>query len=236
MPGFKRKFTQTAGSAVQRRPAKRLRPRTQRGIVPTYPGWNPRQFALGEWKFKDFPWVNTTIDWNGAVACINGLQLGTSAVTRVGMKVAFRTIEFRIDSYAGAAGIDSTIRCIVFLDKQANGADPGATAALTVGALLQGGEVRSPRNLSNRNRFKILFDKAWTVSAVGKDNANKCYKKYARFSRPIVTEYNAGNIGDITDIATNAIHVAFISTVDSAAAANTKPEVYPYFRLRYTDN
>jgi len=191
---------------------------------------------MGEWKYKDTIWGASVVDWDATGSLLNGLGPGTGASERIGMKASFRSIEFRVDSYAGTTGVDCSIRCLIFIDRQSNGADPGPSSAAIIAALLNSGEVRSPRNLANRNRFKILLDKAWTISAVTKDNANKCYKKYARFSKPIVTEYNTGTAGTVADIATNAIFAIFVSTVDPAANPTNKPSVYPYFRLRYQDN
>jgi len=37
-----------------------------RGIIPTYRGWQPRNFQLGEWKYFDTHADNVTADTTGA--------------------------------------------------------------------------------------------------------------------------------------------------------------------------
>ena len=195
----------------------RKRARRQ-GLVPSYHGWQPRQFQLGEWKYVDTvfnPDVNTTM----AYQSLNVMQLGNTASTRVGQKIAVRSIELRIQVRPTAAtGVEQFGRFIVVLDRQPNAAAPAAATDFMAAAT-----TTSPRALTNRKRFKFLLDRSYALGSVvaGTNTStptSRYYHIYMKLRRPIIVEFNAANNGTVADISTNHI---FYTTVGSEAAGNT---------------
>lgn len=207
-----------------RRPAAK-RPRAG-GLVPVYRGFNPRRFSKGEWKYVDQQ--DTHVLTNAVtLQLLNGLLPGTSASQRIGMKVMIRSIEMRFWLNAAANSINTLARIALVLDKQANGA-PGAAADVWDNKATPYNVV-TIRNLANRKRFKIMWDKTLPVST---EAPVKHYHLYMKLRRPIITEYNAGVAGTIADIASNSIYLYSWSNDNTGANQVTYTFVV---RVRYTD-
>jgi len=183
-------------------------------------------FQKGEWKYSDVT-LDGAMDTTGGQTLLNGLSLGNTASTRVGMKVSIRSIELRLVLFATATtGADQQHRIQLFLDKQSNAAAP------TLADQLTGNNFLALRSLTQRRRFKIMWDKTYNINASGEPNTAKCVKMYMKFRRPLVVEYNSANNGTVADISTNHI---FYTTVGSEAAGNTDSISQVYARVRYTD-
>lgn len=212
------------------RATKRRRTTTRYGLVPIYRGFTPRAFSRGEWKYVD---TSLSQDFNvtPSMTLLNGLAPGTSASTRIGMKVDFRSIEMkgRLLTTPGT-GVEQVIRAMIVLDRQPNGVAPTAITDILVGA-----STITPRNLANRKRFKILWDKILPMGATSVSTGtptSRVLKLYKKFKKPITTEYNTGVAGTIADISTNSLY--FI-TYGSVAAGDTDVNGSLYFRLRFSD-
>lgn len=172
--------------------------------------------------------VSQVADSTGAMTLLNGLQPGTGASQRIGMKVAIRSLEFKGQVRVTAAtGVDQIQRYIILLDRQANGAAP---AALT--DFLTGGVYYSLRNLANRRRFKAIHDRMFSLNASGEPDSQRCWKFYIKFRKPIIVEFNAGNAGTVADIVTNSL---YLMSLGQAPAGATAGSILGYCRLRYTD-
>lgn len=197
------------------------------GLVPSYRGYTPRAFSRGEWKFLDLT-VNNAMDTTGAMLLLNGLQPGSSASQRIGMKVSIRSLEMKLIGFATAGtGVDQEHRWLVLLDRQANGAAP---AALT--DFLAAGNTKGLRNLANRRRFKIVLDKRYYVNSAGEPGAARVFNVYMKFRRPLIVEYNAGVTGTVADIVSNSLFLVLIGQQAAGATAGT---LQGYVRIRYTD-
>lgn len=209
------------------------RRRTVRGLVPRYAGFAPRNFSLGEWKFLDLH-ASFSVSTTPALILVNGMQQGTSASTRVGSKIAIRSLEYRsyLQSPSGT-GDEQLCRIMFILDRQPNGAAPTAITDILVEST-----VTSPRNLANRKRFKIMWDKTYTIGDPAGENVNtgcptsRFLKFYMKFRRPIVVDYNSGNAGTIADISTNSVYMCTVGT--SIAGNGAAAGVY-FTRIRFTD-
>lgn len=217
--------------------------RRRAGLVP-YLGWNPRQFSKGEWKFLDMPFYNVSTVFDWYTYSLIQLLPGTGASQRIGTKIAVKTIELRVawSSYpvpgTPANGVDQNQRLVIALDRQANGAMPGGTNYATMQAILTDygtygvGDI-SLRNLANRKRFKILLDKTHWIAAPSKDTTAKTAHYFLKFRKPLIVEYNAGVVGDVTDIVSNNIIMGVYSTASSVATGGRFDATV---RIRYTDN
>lgn len=207
------------------------------GYAPTFTApYMPRQFGRQEWKFTDQTTGALEVCTTATLTLLNGLAPGNSASQRIGSKVSWMSMEAYIQIFAHATtGIDNKCRLLVVLDKQPNGAAPGA-----ITDILQTADFLSPRNLANRKRFKIMWDKRLYVgnvlNAAGTGTAIpnfRLFKIYKKFKYPLQTDFNAGVAGTVADIATNSL---YFCTLGNTATGATTATCSGYFRLRYTDS
>lgn len=213
-----------------------LGPRT--GIAATIARKGPAAKAVvnaissaGEWKFVDTSLALSNVSTTPTVTLLNGLISGSTATTRVGRKVAFRTFELKGYTQANAAALANVVRYAIVLDKQPNGALPAFTDiydTVTPIAL---------RNISNKERFQVLWDSK-LVNIVGgfvTGDFTECTQHvHEHFLKHLVnTQYNAGVVGDITDITTNSL--LFVAIGDQATGT-TAASFTGRLRLRFTDN
>lgn len=209
-------------------PLKRQRTGPRRsGLRPTYRGFAPRQFRLGEWKFQDYA-ISVAMNTTPTMTPVNNLYIGAQAINRIGSNVSIRSVELRLfNTVTAATGVDQVHRVLLMLDRQCNGVGPtGMTDFLT------SADVSGMRNLSNRKRFKCLLDKTFTMNASAEPGSLRFRKFYIKFRRPLVVEYNQTNAGDIGDIVSNYM---FLATVASQAAGPTAGAMVGTVRIRFTD-
>jgi len=186
-------------------------------------------FARGEWKYADTA-LNQDLNTTPQINCLNALALGNTASTRVGMKVDMRTIELGLRSWTTpATGVEQFGRILLVLDRQTNAVGP---TALT--DILSTSAVTSPRNLANRKRFKILWDRRFTLGATAAGTGSptsRLFKAYLNLRR-ISTDYNTANNGTVADIVSNSLHLVYFGT---EPAGNTDAFLVGTVRVRYTD-
>ncbi len=191
--------------------------------------------ATGELKFHDIAVDDASIAVNGVIqntGSINLIPQGVTEVQRVGRKCVIRSINWRYNlQIAAQANLtsDETIRMIMYVDKQAN----GATATVT--GILETDDYQSFRNLANSGRFNILYDKTHSLnaSAGGGDgtandaapmNINRAF--YKKCSIPL--EFDS-TTGAITEIRSNNIGILTVSKNGTVAVLDSR------IRLRFSD-
>lgn len=190
----------------------------------------------GELKFFDVPLTDAVVATAGTITdSINKIAQGVTEVTRVGRKCTIRSIGFRykitlseVDAVA-TPGPGDSVRIMVYLDKQCN----GATAAVL--DILETANYLSFRNLANSGRFVILHDvtKDLNFLTLASDNAavvssadvSRNYTFYKKCGIPI--EFNA-TTGAITEIRSNNFGLLVISSSGACALDMN-------FRLRFSD-
>ncbi len=171
----------------------------------------------GEWKFHDVTTSFSPVASSGTLKnSLNLIAQGITKSTRNGRKCTIKSIWCRFnyqlpekDAVADPAPSDS-LRVILYLDKQAN----GATAAVT--DLLETAAFTSFRNLSNQNRFTFMVDRifnlnygtlasdgAGVVSSAREIHSGQFYKKCnipLEFSdvAGAITEIRSNNFGLLT--------------------------------------
>ena len=221
---MKRGYKQITGARTLKRTYRKKNRRM--GLVPSYRGWQPRMFQKGEWKYSDVT-LDGAMDTTGGQTLLNGLSLGNTASTRVGMKVSIRSIELRLVLFATpTTGVDQQHRIQIFLDKQANAAAP------TLADQLTGNNFLALRSLTQRRRFKIMWDKTYNINASGEPNTAKVIKMYMKFRRPLVVEFNSADNGTIADIVSNSL---YFYRVGSNVAGVNAGSLVGTARIRYTD-
>ncbi len=217
------------------------KPRAQRAVVPGitrqvgyYGRYGPNS---GEKKFWDVSVNDASISQAGTVVdSLNELVQGTSESQRIGRKATIKNVHCRYnlslneqDAVATPASGD-TVRFIVFLDKQCN----GATAATT--DILESDNYQSYRNLANIGRFDILYDKMHvlkflTLASDGAgvvSSANVEMNSSVNLKCNIPVEFN-GTTGVIAEIRSNNIGFLIISRVGNLVVLDS------HWRLRFTD-
>lgn len=173
------------------------------------------------------------ITFNQATAnltLLNGNTYGNTATTHVGRKIRMTSIQYRWrggTSSANTATGSSALRMLVVYDKQANHAAPTALQVCTVDSIV------SPMNLNFSQRFVVLFDEiiAPYTPQYGVDGTAAFYRKGYKATN-LVTEFNTGSVGDITDIETGSIYALFWQ--DGNILVGT-PSNAVYFRMKYED-
>lgn len=210
----------------------------RRALFRRRPQLRARAAVLGELKFFDTTEVATVSGTAGVIhdASLNLIPQGVTESTRVGRKCTIRAIHLKgilkNQSTAVVAEAENTLRVIVYLDKQAN----GATAAVT--DILETAAVDSFRNLANSGRFSILLDKKVHLNsgavfggtaAPASSGSLRDLALHKKCSIPI--EFN-GATGAIGEIRSNNLGV--LSVVEQASA--TPPTVQYICRVRFSDN
>jgi len=197
-----------------------------------------RTYTVPELKYVDTI-ASGSVSGAGAYSLLNGLNLGTSAITRVGRQIMMKSFHLKL-LMSGATFAQtptapmSAVRIMVVYDLQPNGVTPAASDLLENATT--GNQVVSSTALRYAGRFKILFDKRYnlnnqlaaTTTTTFSEVFDEMYQKIN-----LKTIYANTNNGDITDIDTGAMFL-FLTT-ESGAAAND-PIAQFYMRIRYTDN
>jgi len=218
------------------------KPRARRGVVPGITrevGYYGRYSADrgGELKFFDLDLNDADIAQAGTVVdSINHITQDVTENARVGRKCTIKSIHWRfmlelagVDAQATAGGSE-TVRLILFLDKQCN----GATATTT--DLLEADNFQAYRNLVNTGRFDFLMDKTvsmnhlsgWSDGAglTSQDVLQKNFVFNRKCNTPI--EFN-GTTGAIAQIRSNNFGILLITAVGELVRLDSK------IRLRFSD-
>ncbi len=192
-----------------------------------------------ELKFHDVDLDDPVVAAAGTVEdSLNHIAQGVTEKTRVGRKCTIRSVNWRFtlgipesDAIADPASGD-TIRLIMFLDKQANGAAPGVTD------ILASADYQSFNNLANKSRFRTLMDRSYTLNyhslasdgaaVVSQGNWNENDAFYKKVNIPIEFDATAAD-GSMATIRSNNIGVLAISKMGLGAIEGK-------IRLRFSDN
>ncbi len=222
------------GQWVQTKPQRRTARRAFRAGYDRSVGYYGRMTAGKELKFHDVDFNDAVVAIGGTVEpSINLIAQGVTESQRIGRKCTIRSIGWRWQmtiperDAAATPGQGSTLRMILFQDKQAN----GATAAVT--DLLESADFQSFNNLVNKGRFRTLMDKTVTINymGLGSDGAGVVSQglqiRHGTFFKEcnIPVEFDS-TTGAITEIRSNNIGVLLISGAGLCGFASK-------FRLRF---
>jgi len=168
-------------------------------------------------------------DLTGGVALLNGLGPGSDINQRIGRQIMMKSVmvTFQLNVTAGT-GVDQVHRVLIVYDRQANAAAP--TTANIISAAGSGYDVIRPKNLENRSRFKILFDRTYYLNASGESLSGRVEKFYRRLAHP--TTFNAGVAGTIADITTGSLYIVCVGNIAVGATAG---QLTYFSRVRYDD-
>ncbi len=189
-----------------------------------------------EHKFHDLDIDDSTIAAGATVAqaSCNLIAQGVTESTRVGRKCTVRAIGWRffltLKTTAVAADTSDTVRILLYMDKQCN----GATIATT--DLLESADIQSFNNLANKGRFRVLMDRTYAISSqAGSGRGTTDTLSYGEvmiqdtfFKKCNIPIEFDSTTGAITEIRSNNIGVLTLAASGNVAF-NSK------MRLRYSD-
>lgn len=193
----------------------------------------------GELKFHDVDVNDATISAGGTIlnaGTINIIPQGVTESQRIGRKCTIKSIGWRwrlslLAQDAGATPVSAdTVRVIMYLDKQCN----GATAAAS--DLIESDDFQSFNNLSNSQRFVTLMDRTVTLNvpnmasdAAGVVSSSNYFVDGTFFKKcDIPIEFNS-TTGAIAEIRSNNLGILVIGFTGNTVL-NSK------IRLRFSDN
>ncbi len=190
----------------------------------------------GELKFHDINIDDAVIAANGTIAedsCV-GIAQGTTESERIGRRASIRSINWRFSialllQANTATPLTDTVRVILYLDKQCN----GATAAVT--DILEDDDYQSFNNLANKSRFRTLMDRTYSFEPPAASGADATAEWgplkidetfYKQCNIPI--EWDS-TTGAITEVRSNNIGVLLLSS-SGVCTFNSA------MRLRFSDS
>lgn len=212
------------------RAAKRRRAPTRTG------GFFPVGGITQELKFKDV--TISIIGAPGAAATgilfVNGINQGTDYNERLGRKIHLRSVAFRGGLTDRLNEADNVyVRVLLVYDSQTNGVLPTAAEIL---------ETVTPEafmNLNNRDRFRIVWERFWSIpghlySAINPFAAdgttNPRVEFYKRMRHDVIYSGPTDGIGDV-----RTGSLIFLVVATPSAGGDSSYQLDGKFRLRFTD-
>lgn len=190
----------------------------------------------GELKFHDVAFDDGSLSIGGNILeSINLIPQGVTEKTRIGRKCTIRSIHIRYlyslpaTSSLPACPSGDSLRFIIYLDKQCNGANANVTD------IMESDDFHSFRNLANSGRFTILLDKihnlnyaAVAASGVGGFSSSKtCFNTQFNKRCNIPMEFD-NTTGALTEVRSNNIGLLIFSIAGVAG-------FFSEIRLRFSD-
>lgn len=163
-------------------------------------------------------------DGVGLVIQLSGIAQGSSTNSRDGAQVKCVSVSLEYTVFMDESATATSFRIMLVLDKQTNQAIYAVDDLLDNVANIQ--SVISPRNLDNKDRFSVLYDKRHVLSSNGSKMQQGSFYKATQ----IKLRYD-GTGATIADLTQNSLSLVVISS----EATNT-PTLSAQFRLRYVDN
>lgn len=170
---------------------------------------------------------SATSSTTGSIECINLIAQGNDDTEREGREILLQSIYGKMEFKAGTASdFNYTYRTMIVLDTQNDGTTPG------IGDILMTVNTYSFREMAstNRQRFRILYDKVTVVPNIITGVQNSRWREYyKRFKNPIKLEYD----GTAAAIGSCSGKAMFVLTFGNTGANHGSGNVN--LRLRYTD-
>ena len=176
--------------------------------------------------------LSTTVSSTGTVTLINGVAQGTDFNQRIGRKITMKSIfsKFFLVPNSTLNSVNGNIvRVMIFYDAQTNAAAPSVSDVLATNA------YDASLNLNNRDRFKIILDKYYTIGAAvyssgalaaGSPKPAYC-KKYRKCSLDVIFGATGATVGSIQS---GGLFMLTIAAVTDVTWCDT------YHRMRFIDS
>lgn len=137
--------------------------------------------------------INTSInpDTTGLMTLLNATVQGDAEANRAGNSILLRSVNINMKFTMNTSATNTTIRYILFFDKEANGATP------TGANILQNVSPIGNYDHNQASRFEVLYDNRLTLSVNGTSEVVK--RIYRRLQRHTHYDGVAGTAADIVD-------------------------------------
>ncbi len=177
-----------------------------------------------EFKNHDVQQTAAAVASGGVQVQLSNIAQGDTTITRDGAQCKVVSISLRYTIFMNQSATASSMRVWLIQDSQTN------QALFTIADFLEDvtvdDAINSPRNLDNKHRFRVLYDKVHNLSITGRQiSSHRFYKKLnvkLRFDNAAAA---------ITSLTQNSLSLLVISD----EATNT-PAITSFVRLRYVDN
>lgn len=175
-------------------------------------------------KYWDNGYTQNAITTTPGILCLNAdIDQGDTSTTRIGRKIlvldCFIKGLLTFDEMATA----SQVRVILFKNHDTKGASASASSLLNDTSVED--ILVSPRNMQFITRFKVLYDRLFTLCA---DKPNVRFKIYKKVFMPVLYSGTGNGITDIVDYSLNLLLVSNESV--------NSPDITMSARLRYSDS
>lgn len=205
-----------------------------------------------EWKYRDYLNIHSDDDvtgnhyrsmkWN-----ILNVQTGTGANQRIGDRVTVKSIQ--IKGRLSAGRMPDTGRLVIVYDRAPGGiTSPPLWEEVFEPSLAGANSTSDMLNMENRRRFKIVFDKTWSLGcytggdmdagtietqSYGAGIASQSINSYIKVNLPV---YFNGTTDALSDISYGALYLYFQADVNPGTTAFWNCKFVGTARLRYSDN
>ncbi len=193
--------------------------------------WKP----TAELKFHDLTTVDAVVAAGHSIMTLsaNLIAQGTTEIERLGRRCVIRQIhwKWRITlptDASGALSVGDSVRLLLYVDRQANGATASSSDILEVN------DIHSFNNLANSGRFRTLMDRTYTLNASagagdGAVNDTAQTRIIGEFHKKVNIKIEfSGVTGAITEVRSNNIGIMLVGQTGVAAFQGR-------MRLRFTD-
>lgn len=158
----------------------------------------------------------------GAITCISDMAQGDTSITREGLQIQPRHLQYRLVNTIDDASTTSVVsRIIIFMDTEQHGTIP------TVAQLLESDDVNSFIEHDSRPRFRVLRD--ITISLSRNGNNQRYITGIIKFGKNFRIDYQGTGTGDAS-MGKNNLYVYRVSSDNT----NT-PTLSFYSRMRFVD-
>ncbi len=154
---------------------------------------------------------------------LTNIPQGDTGITRDGSQCKMLGLAFDYFIAVHASAVSTICRVMVVVDKQTNQAIYDDSDLLEDTSSVD--SIVSPRNLDNKHRFTILYDKRHNLSAA---NATVHVKTYIK--KDLLLRYDAST-PSIADLTQNSLSFLMVSN----ESTNT-PTIASFSRVRFVDN
>ncbi len=165
---------------------------------------------------------SAAVDTTGTFATLSGIAQGDTSLTREGLQVRPRHLEWKIQATVHASASQSIWRCIIFVDRENQGVAP------TAAQLLEADTIIAFPEHDTRPRFKILRD---LIGTLFNDGGREIIfrKGIIRFGKRFKIWFS-GTTGAEGSLGKNTLWAYFVSS-----EATNAPTVALQSRLRFVD-
>lgn len=178
-----------------------------------------------EYKYHDVKDIADSIPNTSTIVPLSIIGQGDTSQTRDGDSVRCKRLDLNVRFRINSSATVSTVRVMLVLDLQTNSSQFALSDLLadtSTAAII----MQTPLNLNNRRRFRVWFDKCYTID---QDMRPEVIIKYHKqLAMKLLFD---GTAGTIADCPSKSLHLIYTSDEPT-----NQPTITYYSRLRYIDN